>query len=879
MKKLFTLFALFITAISLNAQNLLENWDGNGITGTDSEANKWGWACTVSTTWGTANGSNIRFMDLSSASSPNHLNSDNSVFTGREFLFRWDGGLWGSTYSLGVGDGSGTTVTPIALTACKSYTFSADYEWWNNGTQPTYSFSISDAQSGGTIIATKSATSGTTKNKLQPVSFTFTCPTTGSYYLQIKQTSGTASNNGSIIGVANISLAENTNESLEVNQTSLTFDKFLNKTKTFTVSGNALTSDVTLVAPTGIALSKTTVTVSEAQCGETITATYDETTNISAETISITAGALSKSITVNASNSNDATSSIVNPSFELGNMNGWTNPDGFVIQTNTSLPGKQGTYYSEKWKSSGSWTAKLSQTLTGLPNGFYKLTANTLNNPNTTGNAYIYANSVNSDPVLTTGDYSVIVEVTDGNLEIGYNVVAGGNYIAVDNFRLLYLGTEYLTISPSSFFFDKNNLSKNFNVNALGLTADITLTTPAGIALSGADVTGSGTSYTIALANANQSNDVTATWDGTIVVDGNISISSGAQSGAVTVKSDDPTCFTPLYNDRPNIITDSYCNDLSNFGGWGSKSVVTDYVYCGINSIKVTGKCGGSLDFPLTGKIEANKNYRVRAMISTNGTGEAKIGLSGVASANVTQPISTAANEWLSLDFTFTTGATLNNPNMYLNSCETQTATEMYIDNWEMYEMPTLNIAGNNTTNDSILFTTQNEQITVAVSATMFNNGFNVSSDNAAFTTNVTTLPNTGGSIVVTFTGTASADANLTIASVNPLSPAPMQRVIGGTSITVPMKATLTPTKVNQLAAGEVKSYIQGSDIVSEFATADNAKVSMTVYSANGVKIAERLENLNAGQHKMIIGKNLNNGVYLIKLTINGKSFTQKVVK
>jgi len=46
--------------------------------------------------------------------------------------------------------------------------------------------------------------------------------------------------------------------------------------------------------------------------------------------------------------------------------------------------------------------------------------------------------------------------------------------------------------------------------------------------------------------------------------------------------------------------------------------------------------------------------------------------------------------EWLPVDFTFTTQATVTSPNMYLNSCESQTATESYIDNYEMYDITSL---------------------------------------------------------------------------------------------------------------------------------------------------------------------------------------------
>lgn len=150
----------------------------------------------------------------------------------------------------------------------------------------------------------------------------------------------------------------------------------------------------------------------------------------------------------------------------------------------------------------------------------------------------------------------------------------------------------------------------------------------------------------------------------------------------------DTTCFVPLYS-TGNLITDPQMTDLSKYAGWGSKSINVNpiFVYCGQTSAKITGKCGGSLDFNLTPVIAGNRTYRVKAMVSTNGTGEAKIGISGATPALITKPFKTGANEWQVLEFTFTTQATISSATMYLNSCESQNATESYIDNYELYDI------------------------------------------------------------------------------------------------------------------------------------------------------------------------------------------------
>lgn len=186
--------------------NLIAGWDSNGKSGSGTEANLWGWACTnPATTWGGVNQSGtVRFMDVTSGSTM----PDGSTFTGRIAMCRWDASYWGSTWTLGKGDGTSTTVAAIPLAGSTSYTFSGLVEWWSNGQQPTYSFDISTDPLGATGIIgnlTIPILNSTAKN-FQFFTYTFTCPTAGNYYIVIKQLTGTASGNGTLMGLANLSL-------------------------------------------------------------------------------------------------------------------------------------------------------------------------------------------------------------------------------------------------------------------------------------------------------------------------------------------------------------------------------------------------------------------------------------------------------------------------------------------------------------------------------------------------------------------------------------------------------------------------------------------------------------------------------------------------
>ena len=611
----------------------------------------------------------------------------------------------------------------------------------------------------------------------------------------------------------------------------------------------------------------------------------------------------------------DATSSIVNPSFESTLGSEWTNTGGFARQSNAPGQGwtKDGTQYAEKWISSGSslGAGSITQTVAGLTNGIYGLVVSghavqqAGANPLHTG-AFITAGG-SSTEVVAGGDYYVDnVTVTNGTLTIGYSLqgTTACNWTGFDNFKLyryVTFTTPSLSASVSSLKYDDIYKTSSLTITGANLISDITITAPAGITLGGTNlVYNGGGKYTIAAANANTTNSITVTYSGSGVVSGTISINatgSGNQvtSTSVAVKaSSNADCFAPLYP-TGNMIADPTFSALTltdgGFGGWGPTGIDTKNPYCGRGSAFVRGSCwpdGGSLDRELSAAkgnaLKPNTNYRIRAMVKSQASPNTNFqievaGYDGTASKIF--PISNTGG-WVLFDQTLTTGSTITEKGIYVNSCSANTPAitdTLFIDNYEMYEIPTLNVTGNNTTKDSLLFTAMDQQIVVPVIATMFANGFNVSSDNTLFTTNVSTLPNTGGNITVMFIGSASASGNLTISSANPASPAPIQRIIGGTSITIPMKATLTATGISQPGATEVRTHAINNGIISEFTLSKDGFVSMTVFGVNGVRIAEKSANLGAGANKLTISQELNPGVYLVKLSFDGISTTQKIIK
>ena len=153
----------------------------------------------------------------------------------------------------------------------------------------------------------------------------------------------------------------------------------------------------------------------------------------------------------NASEDNplDMTNRITNPSFETGDLTGWTNT-GMGVQGNNVFSIKQGTWYVERWTGRGSAVgdARLSQKLMNMPAGRYRLTAAAQNIQEDTPTraqtgAWIFAGT-NTKAVTVRGTYTLeFVQVADV-MEIGFEAQgATGNWIAVDNFKLEYLSDNF----------------------------------------------------------------------------------------------------------------------------------------------------------------------------------------------------------------------------------------------------------------------------------------------------------------------------------------------------------------------------------------------------------------------------------------------------
>jgi len=266
------------------------------------------------------------------------------------------------------------------------------------------------------------------------------------------------------------------------------------------------------------------------------------------------------------------------------------------------------------------------------------------------------------------------------------------------------LAAPVLTSSKSALYFDDKFLSDTIVVNGANLGSDITLVAPAGITLGKTSIVKSSATDV----------KVSATWDGTTVVTGNITLTSGTLVVTFPVKTSTNSCYTPAYP-TGNMIGDPTFSAASlaagGFSGWGPTAISNTKAYCGKGSAYIRGACwpdGGSIDRTLSvangNALVANSTYRLRALVNSKAVAGKSFqfqieGFNGTASLFIQIP---NTNGWKQIDTTFTTGATVTTgKGIYFNSCTNAPliTDTCFIDNYELYKMPVT--TGLSTTNSN----------------------------------------------------------------------------------------------------------------------------------------------------------------------------------
>ena len=124
---------------------------------------------------------------------------------------------------------------------------------------------------------------------------------------------------------------------------------------------------------------------------------------------------------------------------------GWTfsRDDAFEVEYSNYLSTKVGNSYFNKWQGSGNLTDRtISQQITGLPNGIYRLSVRTHSSVIYAG-AFLFANSDRTDMTTVSGSgvVSVTTEIADGTLNFGVELKNyQSNDCKFDHFSLECLG-------------------------------------------------------------------------------------------------------------------------------------------------------------------------------------------------------------------------------------------------------------------------------------------------------------------------------------------------------------------------------------------------------------------------------------------------------
>jgi hypothetical protein len=211
--------------------------------------------------------------------------------------------------------------------------------------------------------------------------------------------------------------------------------------------------------------------------------------------------------------------------------------------------------------------------------------------------------SVNPGVMLSgvNGD-SLTITYNGSSVSEGYVYLVSGD--VKDSIYVKGTVEPTLVTSLSTLSLDEISDSTGFTITGYNITDNVTLTAPEGIAL-----------VPSTIQSLQPGTAISVVYDGKANSSGLITIASGTASASVNLlAARNDECFTPLYTDRTNLITDPTCNTYTT-DGWGSRSINSDpaYVYCGSRSGKVAGD--GSLERNLTGKLKPNTQYRVKAKV------------------------------------------------------------------------------------------------------------------------------------------------------------------------------------------------------------------------------------------------------------------------
>jgi hypothetical protein len=72
---------------------------------------------------------------------------------------------------------------------------------------------------------------------------------------------------------------------------------------------------------------------------------------------------------------------------------------------------------------------------------------------------------------------------------------------------------------------------------------------------------------------------------------------------------------------------------------------------------------------------------------------------------------------------------------------------------------------------------------------------------------------------------------------------------------------------------------VQNKNIVADFNLTSANEVEFSVFNAQGILVSKEKSGYDAGNNQRILSANLKSGVYIVRMSVDGRYVTQKIVK
>ena len=92
------------------------------------------------------------------------------------------------------------------------------------------------------------------------------------------------------------------------------------------------------------------------------------------------------------------------------------------------------------------------------------------------------------------------------------------------------------------------------------------------------------------------------------------------------------------------------------------------------------------------------------------------------------------------------------------------------------------------------------------------------------------------------------------------------------------MYEIVEPNKLENPGLLNRKVYVQNQKIISEFYLPISGVVKIDIFNTQGLLVYSQKDNFNNGNNRLTLNAGLKSGVYLIRMSFNGNTMTDKII-